>query len=140
LRSLLLDVNVALDVLLDRKPHAESAAALWSAIERGQATGFLPAHGVTTVHYLATRARGTRFARRVVEDLLSVFQIFAVDETVLRRALTLSLPDFEDAVCAACAAASRCEVIVTRDPVGFRNAPVPVLDPASALAWLTSSA
>lgn len=136
MRKLLLDVNVALDVLLDRRPHSEPAAALWGAIESGRATGFLPAHGLTTVHYLARRSRGVRFARQVVEDLLTVFEIAPVDGAVLRRALALAFPDFEDAVCAASAVSSGCEVIVTRDPVGFRGAPLRVLDPRSTLAWL----
>lgn len=134
--KLLLDVNVALDVLLDRRPHSEPAAALWGAIESGRATGFLPAHGLTTVHYLARRSRGVRFARQVVEDILTVFEIAAVDGTVLRKALSLPFSDFEDAVCASCAVESGCEVIVTRDATGFRGAPLRVLDPASTLAWL----
>jgi predicted nucleic acid-binding protein len=138
-RRLLLDLNVVLDVLLDRKPHATAAAALWSRIEGGDATGYLAAHGITTIHYLAQRARGKRFARQTVEDLLSVFRVVAVDEKSLRQALALSLPDFEDAVCAACAAAADCEAIVTRDPAGFRGSSIPAIDPATALAWLTRS-
>ncbi len=136
-RRLLLDLNVILDVLLDRKPHATAASALWSRIEGGGATGYLAAHGITTIHYLAARARGRRFARQIVEDLLTVFRIVAVDEESLRRALSLSLPDFEDAVCCACAAAADCEAIVTRDPRGFRGSPTPAIDPATALEWLT---
>ena len=137
--SLLLDLNVVLDVLLDRKPHVTAAAALWSRIERGDSTGYLAAHGVTTIHYLADRARGKRFARQTVEDLLSVFRVVAVDEKIIRQALALSLSDFEDAVCAACAAAATCEAIVTRDPAGFRGSPVSPIDPATALAWLNAS-
>lgn len=138
MRKLLLDVNVVLDVLLEREPHSTPAVTLWRAIERGAAVGFLPAHGLTTVWYLARRTRGPAFARRVVEELLSVFRAAAVDAPVLRRALALPLTDFEDAVCAACAVSTACDAIVTRDPAGFRNAPIPVLDPASALAWLGS--
>jgi len=133
---LLFDLNVVLDVLLDRKPHATSAAALWSRVERGDVAGYLAAHGITTIHYLAKRARGKRFARQTVEDLLSVFEVAAVDEKTIRQALSLPLADFEDAVCAASAAAANCEAIVTRDPAGFRDSPVTPIDPATALAWL----
>ncbi len=135
-RRFLLDLNVILHVLLDRKPHVTSAAALWSHVERGDVTGYLAAHEVTTIHYLAQRARGKRFARQTVEDLLSVFKVAAVDEKIIRQALSFSLPDFEDAVCAACATAANCEAIVTRDPAGFRGSPVTPIDAATALAWL----
>jgi predicted nucleic acid-binding protein len=136
LKKLLLDINVVLDVLLEREAHSAPGVALWRAVERGAAIGFLPAHGLTTVWYLARRTRGPAFGRRVVEELLSVFRAATVDARVLRQALALPLTDFEDAVCAACAVSTACDAIVTRDPSGFRNAPISVLDPASALAWL----
>ncbi|MBI2466950.1 MAG: PIN domain-containing protein [Candidatus Rokubacteria bacterium] len=138
MRRLLLDLNVVLDVLLDRRPHAEAAAAVWAAMEAGRGQGLLPAHAFTTVHYLASRARGARFARRTLEDLLRVFEVAPVDGAVIRSALDLAWPDFEDAVCAAAAAASGCEAIVGRDPAGFPGSPVPVVDPTTALAWLSA--
>ena len=136
MRRLLLDPNVVLDVLLERTPHVEPAAALWSAIKSGRGDGLLPAHGFTTIHYLARQARGPRFARQTLEDVLRVFGVAPVDAGVVRSALGLASPDFEDAVCAAAAAASGCEVIVSRTAADFRGSPVPVIDPRTALAWL----
>jgi predicted nucleic acid-binding protein len=135
-KSLLFDVNVVLDFLLERPPFAEAAQALWAAAERKQVAAFIPAHGVTTVFYLATRQRDARFARRVTQDLLSVSAVAAVDGTVLRRALTLPTQDFEDAVCLAAAEAAGCGMLVTRDPAGYRGAALPVVDPGTALALL----
>ena len=54
---------------------------------------------------------------------------------LLRRRIR-SEADFEDAVCAASAAAANCEAIVTRDPAGFRGSPVTPIDAATVLAWL----
>ena len=135
-KRLLIDVNVVLAVLLERQPHAAASAALWARLEQGGGEGLLPAHAVTTIYYLAERARGASFAQRTVSDLLSVFRVAGVDEKIIRQALGLGWGDFEDAVCAACAAAEGCDAIVTRDPAGFRGAPVPVVDPATATAWL----
>src|SRR5437773_9275509 len=98
--SLLLDVNVVLDVLLDRQPHVEAAASLWEMVERGRVKAYLPAHGVTTIHYLIRRERGPAFAARAVTDLLRVFDVAPVDVNVLRAAVALRMKDFEDAVCA----------------------------------------
>ena len=53
---ILLDVNLVLDILLDRRPHADAASLVWEAVETGRAEGFLSAHAVTTIHYLNTRA------------------------------------------------------------------------------------
>ena len=133
MRRLVLDVNVLLDVLLDRDPWAESASALWAAVEAGKARAFIPAHGVTTIHDLMRKARGGPFADRGVSDLLSIFGVERVDESVLKAALSLSFADFEDAVCAAAGAASRCDLLVTRDAAGFRDPPVEVASPGEAL-------
>jgi len=137
---LLFDLNVLLDVLLDRKPHAAAAAALWGEIERGRAEGLVPAHGMTTIAYLAQRARGRRFARRAVADLLSVFGVATVDDAIVRRAAGLDWTDFEDAVCAVAAQAASCAAVVTRDPHGYRASPVPALDAPSALALVRTAA
>ena len=67
MKRLLLDLNVFLDVILDRPPDADVAAALWAAIERGQGYGMVPAHGVTTIFYLLEKARDAAFARQGVE-------------------------------------------------------------------------
>jgi predicted nucleic acid-binding protein len=138
-KRLLLDLNVILDVLLDRRPHVDAAARVWAAVESHAAIGLVPAHGLTTIHYLVERERGTREARRVVEALLGIFQVVPVDEAVLREALALPFGDFEDAVCAACATAARCDALVTRDVSGFRRSPVPVLTPAAAAAVIEPS-
>lgn len=87
MRPLLLDLNVILDVILDRRPGADAAAALWAAIESGHGRGLIPAHGVTTIFYLLEKARGAAFARDGVERLISVFGVAPVNDTVVRRGL-----------------------------------------------------
>lgn len=134
----LLDVNVVLDVLLDRKPFADASSAVWAAVERGQAEGCLSAHAVTTLHYLNARAVGARMAHDTTDALLSVFDVAAVDGAVLTAALALKWGDFEDAVTAAAARHAKCDAVVTRNPRDFKGSPVRVLTPNEAAAWLAA--
>ena len=136
MKRLLLDVNLILDVLLDRKPHADDAAEVWAAVETGRATGYLSAHAVTTIHYLNSKAVGPRMAAATTEALLSVFDVAVVDEAVLRSAAALRWRDFEDAVTASAAIRSRCDAIVTRNPKDFAKATTRVLAPREAAASL----
>jgi predicted nucleic acid-binding protein len=139
MKRVLLDVNVVLDVLLDRKPFAEPSSAVWAAIERGDAEGLLSAHAVTTLHYLNAKAVGVRMATDTTEALLSVFDIAPVDEAVLRSAISLQWQDFEDAVTAAGARRAKCDAVITRNPRDFKGAPVRILTPAEAVAWIETS-
>lgn len=138
MRRVLIDVNVVLDVLLDRAPHADSASEVWRAIEEGRAEGCLSAHAVTTVHYLNAQAVGVRQGRETTEALLSVFEVAGVDAVVISAALALGWNDFEDAVTAAAARRAKCDALVTRNPRDFKGSPVRVLAPPEAAAWLTN--
>ena len=136
MKRILFDVNLVLDVLLDRSPHAQAASAVWQAVEEGSAEGYLSAHAVTTIHYLNTKAVGGKMGRETTDAILSVFEVAAVDDRVIRSALGLAWPDFEDAVTAAAAHRAKCHVLVTRNPKDFPKSPVRVLTPVEAAAWL----
>lgn len=136
MRRVLVDINVILDVLLDRKPYAKASAAVWAAIETGTSDGLVAAHAVTTIHYLVRKEMGTTKARRVISAMLRVFGVAAVDGAVVQEALQLSFSDFEDAVTAAAARLAGCECIVTRDPKGFRGSPVRSLTPEAVVPLL----
>jgi predicted nucleic acid-binding protein len=136
MKTVLVDTNVILDVLLDRQPHAEGSAAVWAAIEEGSLRGLLAGHAVTTVYYLVQKELGAAKARRIVSALLRVFGVAAVDGRVIQAALEILSADFEDSVTAATAGLTHCDYIVTRDPKGFRASPVPYLTPEAAAALL----
>lgn len=67
----LLDVNVVLDVLVDREPWADSAAEVLGYVERGEATGYLAAHTVTTLYDLLSSHRKEIDFTGLDPDLLS---------------------------------------------------------------------
>lgn len=139
MKTLLLDLNVLLDVILERQPGAASAARLWAAMEQGAGKGRVAGHGVTTIFHILQKARGAPFARQAVERLVGLFPVAPITDAVIHRALVFAWPDFEDAVSVASAEAAGCDAIVSRDAAGFPNAPLPVMDPAAALSWLGTS-
>ena len=139
MRRVLFDINVVLDVLLDRHPHVAPSAAMWAAVEDGRVEGLLAAHAVTTIHYFVRKEMSPPKAIDTVSAILRVFAVAAIDLSVIREALQLSCPDFEDAVTAASARAAGCEYILTRDPKGFRGSPVRVLTPEAAVPFFQGS-
>lgn len=136
--TVLFDTDILIDFLLDREPHAEAAARLLSAVERGALRGSVCATSVTTVFYLARKAVGAPRARRQVELLLSLVDVSPVNRSVLESALASRIVDFEDAVVAHAAAHAAIDLIVTRNQKDFKHSPVPVQAPADLLALLSS--
>ena len=96
--KLLIDTNVLLAVILERKNHMLESADLLDAIEDGRAEGYVSSHAITTIHYIVAKANGGTAAVMAISDLLDLCDVVAVNEADFRRALALGLKDFEDAV------------------------------------------
>jgi len=137
--KVLFDTNVVLDVLLEREPHVDAAARLFSLVDNGNLEGSVCATTATTVFYIAARSFGTKRAQTQVRDLLGLFDVATVDRDVLARALDLDFDDFEDAVLHEAAVAGGMSAIVTRDRGGFSKATLPVFDPHELLAAVTAA-
>ena len=134
--KLLLDINVLLDVLLLRNPWAEPAAHLLSRIERGEATGYVADHTLTTVHYVVSRARDRQSAGAAVTDLLRFLEVVPIEKVDFNQALVLPIDDFEDAVQAAAALKIGVDYVVTRDEKGFRALSIPSVNSGEILSLL----
>lgn len=135
----LVDANVALDVLAKREPHYLTSAAVWALAEQGEIEGLLAAHSVTTLHYLLAKHLDPPQANLAISRLLQVFNVAAVDQNVILKALALGWKDFEDAVQMAAALNSQADYFVTRNPKDFKDGLVRVLQPGDLLALFSAS-
>jgi predicted nucleic acid-binding protein len=132
----LIDVNVALDVILERQPWLDDSKGVWDACHETRIVGHLIATAVTNIFYVSRRLAGTDKARAAVGMCLVTFEIIAVGRDELQKADAMAGSDLEDNVSLACALAAGLDAIVTRDPRGFAGSPISVLSPAELLAGL----
>ncbi len=132
----LLDTNVVLDLLLDRKPWSKTAAKLFSRVESGVLDGYLGATTVTTIYYLAAKTVGAKAARQEIRKLLALCAVAPVNRPVLEAALGLDFADFEDAVLYEAARQVAADAVVTRAPGGFKKGTISVLAPEECLGIL----
>ena len=65
----------------------------------------VPAHAITTIHYIVARYRDFETADAAVDWLIRHLEVVTVSRTELLRARALGWADFEDAVVAAAAEA-----------------------------------
>jgi predicted nucleic acid-binding protein len=130
---IMIDLNVLLDVLQKREPHYRASAAVLDRVVKGQVVAKIPAHAVTTIHYLVGRFRDADAANDAVDWLIRYLDIAAVARAELLRARALAWPDFEDAVVAAAAESAGCTRIVTRNVADFSGSPVVAVTPEEFL-------
>ena len=134
--KVLIDINVLLDVILERDPWVDAAVRLLAAVESNRIQGFAAGHTLTTIHYVTSRARDRDTAAAAVTDLLRLLEVVPIEKDDLHQALVLPMNDFEDAVQAAAALKIGADHLVTRNEKDFRGLSLPVTSPATALTLI----
>jgi predicted nucleic acid-binding protein len=134
--SVLIDLNVVLDVLQVRDPFYTTSAHVLAAAETGQIEAWVAAHSLTTLFYLLTRHRSSEIARATLGELLSFLSVAPVDQRVIERALALPYRDYEDAVQMMSAVHVGAQYLVTRNVQDYKAGPLPVLQPAELLGLI----
>jgi predicted nucleic acid-binding protein len=128
---LLIDVNVLLDVALQR-PGAPASARLLALCGR-QHEGWLAWHSVATLAYLIERQQTAISGRDFIRSMLAWADIAKTGRPDALAALELPMRDFEDALQVAAAMACGAQFIVTRNERDFKTSPVPALNPDTFL-------
>ena len=124
--KILIDTNIVLDHLLDCSPFNTAAKWIFSETEKGNLTTVISGTTVTTIHYLITKAMGSKESRMAIEQLLRLFDIAPITRTILASALMLKFHDFEDAVLHEAAIHAGAQAIITRDIKGFQKANIAI--------------
>lgn len=128
------DINVLLDVFQKREPHYAASARVMAMIEEGEIEAVFPAHGITTLYYLARKHGNRPDAETALEKVLKHFQIGNLNHDDWQRARSLPMPDFEDAVVATVAETSGSTLIITRNVDDFERSTVPAIAPLEFLS------
>lgn len=128
---LLIDINVLLDVALQR-PGAPASAKLLARCGR-QHEAWLAWHSVAALAYLIDRQQSAIAAGDFIRSLLSWADVAPASRADALAALDLPMNDFEDALQAAAAMACGAQVIVTRNERDFKGSPVAPMNPETFL-------
>jgi predicted nucleic acid-binding protein len=134
--SILIDINVFLDVLQKREPFYNASAELLAEVETGRVDGFIAAHSVTTLFYLIQKGNSPAHARATVTNLLQFIKILQIDQNTIEQALNLNFRDFEDAVQMISAVQQKVDCLITRNVKDYQPALLPVMQPVDFLGTL----
>ena len=124
---LLIDINVLLDVALQR-PGAPASAQLLARCGR-QYEAWLAWHSIATLAYLIERQQSAISGRDFIRGMLGWADVAQTSKVDALAALDLPIGDFEDALQVAAAMACGAQFVITRNERDFKNSPVPALSP-----------
>lgn len=130
MKTVFVDTNVILDVLLENEDLWEDSIKVYKYAELGQIRACMSASSMTDIFYVARKRLTAPVARSAIEKLLSIFDIVGVDGDDLHGALTLPIDDMEDALQAWCAQKVTADALITNDTDGFSKIDIPVIAPA----------
>jgi predicted nucleic acid-binding protein len=136
LPTVLVDINILLDVFQMREPFYEASARLLALIEAGRVKGYIAVHSITTLFYLIQKDKSAAQARADVTSLLQFLEIAPVDQNTIEQALNLDYRDFEDAVQMISALQCKAEYLITRNVSDYLPALLPVIQPVDFLGTI----
>lgn len=133
MKTVLVDTNVALDILLNRSAFYADSAAVFALAEQVIITGYVSASSVTDIFYIARKDVGAKNTREAIKHLLHVFQPAAVTGEDICKALDLEWDDFEDSIQFTVGESFSVDYIVTRNIQDFASGNIKAVTPAQFL-------
>jgi len=116
----LVDVNICLDLLLDRKPHVTYSGQIFEAGEKGLVKLVISGLSFDTLFYIMRPALGARKSIEKLQLLLRYVHTGTIDHDTVKQALCSGWNDLEDALHYYCALHNNCRFLITRNKKDFK--------------------
>ena len=124
------DTNIIVDLLAIRQPFYDAAFSALTACDGVYTKSCITSNTVTDIAYILHRyGQSKEQIKDSLVKLFSIVEIFAVDSSDCKRALSSPIADFEDAVLAECALRNGADYIITRNQKDYVSSVVPVMSP-----------
>jgi predicted nucleic acid-binding protein len=132
-KSLFIDSDVLLDILLKRDPfYFYTQILLLETTQKGIQLN-TSALVISNVHYVLSRSIGSKASRLKIKELLQAVKVLSFESDIVDKALDSNFEDFEDAIQHLIAKRYNCEAIITRNIRDFRHSDIPVFKPEQYL-------
>jgi predicted nucleic acid-binding protein len=125
-KRVFVDTDVVLDLLAQREPFYEYAAALFMQADQQNITLFISSLSFTHLHYLLIKQKSPAEARKILSRFKVLVKVLPVDDKILELALHSEFKDFKDALQYYCAIENGINFLITRNIKDYKHASIPV--------------
>ena len=127
--TVLIDTNVALDVLLNNAGLVAGSKAVFKLAEHKRITGYISASAITDIFYISQKKLGKKAAKEAIKHMLNIYYPATVTDEDIYKALDLTWDDFEDSVQFTVGEGLCADYIVTRNTQDFSSGHIPAVTP-----------
>ena len=131
--NVLIDGNIILDVLQNRKPHIEASSKVWKMCETNLVNGYVSALTFADMVYVMRKELTPAKIYEVLKKLALIFHFTELSISDMEKVAGMMWKDYEDAVQAATAERIRATAIITRNIKDYQQSKIPAFTPAEFL-------
>ncbi len=136
----MIDTNIILDVMLDRKEFSERSRIVLQLCEDSMIHGFISSSTATDIFYLVRKAlKSTDAAYSALGHILNITRVLTVTNNDITSAFLQKAHDFEDCLLATCARSNNCDGIITRNKKDFSAFDIPSYTPEEIISILSGN-
>jgi predicted nucleic acid-binding protein len=131
--KLLIDTNVILDMIFNRKGCADCMSLFRKAEHDGSST-YITASIVTDLFYIIRKeTHNAEMTYKILENIFKLTEILSVTEYDIKDAFGEKWKDFEDCVQFVVAKNNKINYIITSNNKDYENSTIPVISPQEYL-------
>lgn len=131
---LLIDANILLDVLMDRKEFVNDSSLIWKLCETGKAKGYISTLTIANLIYIMRKQLTPGKIDETINLLRMIFEFTDLTVSDINLAAKMEWNDFEDAVQSATAQRVHADYLITRNVRDFTRSKIPAFTPTELLA------
>ena len=133
MKKIFLDTNFIMDLLARGDKHLESIAINVLEIGKKRRSKFYVSFLTVANFAYICRKQSKENLSYNLKKCCKLFEVISNDKSNILNAIERNPSDFEDALQLESALTKKCDCILTRDPKGFEDSPIPILSPLEFL-------
>ena len=130
MRKVLIDTNILIDYISERKPFSESARSILLLCMNNKLEGGIAAHSIMNAFYILRKEFTITERREFLLDICTFLTVVGIDKSKIVSALEdTDFSDVEDCLQVECAKEFNAEYIITRNIKDFTESDIPAISP-----------
>ncbi|MGV8137024.1 MAG: PIN domain-containing protein [Mangrovibacterium sp.] len=132
----MLDVNVCIDLIVNRSISPEIKKKLFAVLLENGIDAYVPAFSIDTIFYILNSSMkiDKQVTKNAIQKLLRFTKLLHTSDESVYHAFSCNFSDFEDGLINALAETTGMDAIITGNISDFSNSNLPVYRPADFIA------